>query len=507
MQHDIEPTEDATPAQLPDKLAARALEGGLAESINGPLAAAIHRAPVVCDPGTLLGAVLAAMRSSGVGSMVVVDGEQVPLGIFTLQDLLNCALDGHLDLSQPVSRVMTPAPFSMPPEAPAFEAMLAMVERGFHHVLVVENGRLVGVVSERALLNLQRLGLRQISQAIRNAHDLRDLKQASRDIRELARNLLEQGVSAERLTQFISMLNDLLTRRIIELECAQADPMGIRFCWLALGSEGRREQTLSTDQDNGIIFADPADGAVQAVRDRLLPVAKCVNEALDVCGFPLCKGQIMASNPLWCLSLSEWRQKFSSWISTGDPEALLHASIFFDFRPVYGARELADALQDWLSGVAAANPRFLFQMAENALKREPPLGFWRDFSFTNDKDFPNTIDLKLAGITLFVDAARIYSLASGLKESNTLKRLQLAAVRMKFPPGELAAWGDAFYALQMLRLKNQQRQNVPGREGSNRIDPNKLNPMERHMLLEALRQAKKLQKRMRLDYPNLTHGV
>ncbi len=164
------------------------------------------------------------------------------------------------------------------------------------------------------------------------------------------------------------------------------------------------------------------------MRAKLLPVAKRINETLALCGFPLCKGEVMASNPKWCLSLEEWKRAFSDWISNGTPEALLHASIFFDFRALYGAQHLADELRQWLARVAGDNSRFLHLMAENALRNRPPLGVVRDFVLGKE----NTLDLKLNGITPFVDAARIFSLAAGVTHTNTIQRLRLSAGQNEF---------------------------------------------------------------------------
>jgi len=144
---------------------------------------------------------------------------------------------------------------------------------------------------------------------------------------------------------------------------------------MALGSEGRFEQTLNTDQDNAIVFAVPDGMTADQAREILLPVARRINEALAQCGFPLCKGEIMASNPKWCLSLNEWKRTFGDWIGGGSPEQLLNASIFFDFRALYGAEKLAEELRGWLAHVASDNSRFLHLMAENALRNRPPLAW------------------------------------------------------------------------------------------------------------------------------------
>ena len=233
-----------------------------------------------------------------------------------------------------------------------------------------------------------------------------------------------------------------------------------------------------------------------AVRAVMLPFAKRVNDDLDACGFPLCHGEVMASNPKWCLSLAEWRRTFDNWIYHGDPMALLYSTIFFDFRPLYGAEHLGEALRDWLKEEAKKNSRFLHQLAVNALRNRPPLGMVRDF-VTGEG---NTIDLKLNGITPFIDAARIYSLAQGVAETNTLLRLRAIAEPLNIKPQDAEAYEDAFVFIQLLRLRHHHAQSERGEALSNKIDPDSLNDLDRRILKEAFRQARKLQTKLGLDY-------
>lgn len=467
------------------------------QSMTSPLSAIIRREPVSCPPDTPMRQVLETMNELGIGSMVAVDGNKRPLGIFTLHDVLSRVTLPGLDLDTPFNQVMSPDPVTLPPHALAYEAALVMARHGFRHVLVEEAGQLKGLVSEKDLFSLQRVGLRQLSGMIRGAADLDALKHAAEDIRQLAHNMLAQGVTAEQLTQIISTLNDLLTHRVIELELA-ADPtaQGMEFCWLALGSEGRLEQTLNTDQDNGILFTVPPGQDAEAARQVLLPFAKRINLALAECGFPLCNGEVMASNPKWCLSLAEWKETFGKWIYHGDPMALLYSTIFFDFRPLFGAERLAEELRDWLAAEAPKNTRFLHQLAVNALRNKPPLGIVRDF-VTGEG---HTIDLKLNGITPFVDAARIYGLAHGITATNTLQRLREMAVPLHIPEQDAEAYGDAFLFIQLLRLRLHHEQCQRGEKLSNKVDPDHLNALDSRILREAFRQARKLQTKLGLDY-------
>ena len=443
------------------------------------------------------------MHEMRIGSMVAVDEAGRPLGILTLPDVLERIALPQIDLEQPVISVMTTHLTSLPPQALAHEAALLMAKHGFRHVLVVENERLVGLVSEKDLFALQRVGLRQIGLSIRHAATLGELRQGAEDIRSMAHNMMAQGVAPEQLTQFISTFNDLLTARVVELEFSNSGligtPLHNGLCWMALGSEGRFEQTLNTDQDNAIIFTVPEGMTADQVRAQLLPVARRINETLAQCGFPLCKGEIMASNPKWCLSLEEWKRTFSGWMNCAVPEALLHATIFFDFRELYGVQHLADDLRQWLARVARDNSLFLRLLAENALHNRPPLGVMRDFVLGKE----NTLDLKVNGITPFVDAARIFSLAAGVTQTSTIQRLRLSAARLNLHESEIEAWVDALLFIQVLRMRHHDEASALGVNDDaldNKIDPEKLNELDRRILKEAFRQARKLQARLALEY-------
>lgn len=346
---------------------------------------------------------------------------------------------------------------------------------------------------------LFRLALQQALSSISSAFDLASLKHAAAEIQALVHQLVEEVPAAEPMTQLISILNDALTRRAIEVVSADTMVGDIRWCWISLGSEGRQEQTLSSDQDNGIIFT--SNQSPDAVRAILLPLAERINAALDACGFPLCTGQVMASNPRRCLSLQEWKERFRNWIIEGDPQALLNASIFFDLRALHGARELADELTEWLAAEGSANSRFLFQMAANALQREVPLGFFGKINVEKEGKYRGTVDLKLNAATLFIDAARIYGLACGAHASNTVERFRLATAARRLHPDDVEKWIDAFYFIQQLRLKNQQQSYRHGDEMHNHINPAQLSRADRSSLIDALRRAQALQHRLALDYP------
>ena len=458
------------------------------------------RAPVSATHSTPIRAVLQAMHEARVGSVAITDDATHPLGILTLKDVLSRVTLPGVSLDQPVETVMTANPVALSVSATAREALLAMARHGIHHLLLVKDGQLAGVISEKDLFSIKRMSVQGITSGISDAQDVLALKQAGRDIASLAHSLLAQGMEAETLTELIATLNDHLTRRLIALEAAALDLPAVEWCWMALGSEGRMEQTLATDQDNALIFTLGNGANLDDTRGKLIAFSRRINEALDACGFPLCKGGIMASNPKWCLSEEEWRTQFSRWIDSGGPDELLNASIFFDFRPLYGAEALAQGLHGWLHNKVRNNPRFLKQMAQNALRNIPPLGLVRDFVLSDDDTHPHTLDLKLNGATPFVDSARIYALASGQAATGTARRLQLAGQALHIQQAETDGWVQAFHFIQLLRLRHQHEQERKGLVPDNHLDPDTLSILDRRILKEAFRQARKLQARLALDY-------
>jgi CBS domain-containing protein len=461
-----------------------------------PLRALVQKPPVVCRQDETVQNAVRMMRSHGVGSLVVVDECGAPKGIFTTTDLIAAAEPGMDD--RRVAEAMTGEPFALPGHAMAYEAALAMVGRRIRHVLVTDDGKLSGVVSERDLFSLQRLGLGELTTEIRLAASFEVLGELAGEIRKLARLLVDEGVAPEQLTRFVSLLNDRLCQRVLEIERKAHRLEDVSWCWLALGSEGRFEQTFSTDQDNGLVFEGHDGLPAEAVRARLLPFARRVNEALDACGFPLCKGEVMASNPRLCLSFEEWQHKVRGWIERPEPQALLDAAICFDFRALHGDATLATRLREWIHPLAKAHPAFLRLMAENALESLPPLGVLRDFVTHGAPGLAHAVNLKLNGARPFIDAARIYALAGGLSQTNTADRLR-ATQPGTAGTAEVEGQVQAFFVVQGLRLRKQATV-PPGDPGANHVDPAALDDFGRRVLKEAFLQARKLQARLALDY-------
>jgi CBS domain-containing protein len=482
-----------------------ATEASAERTMGTPLVELLRAQALTCAPDTPLRDVFGRMYANHVGSIVIV--EQSPVGeivsgILTRTDLIGRVILPEVPLSTPVSAVMTRKVLTLDADETAADATLLMAEHSIRHIPVVRKvdgqTRVAGVVSERDLFALQRLTVRQLAVAIRRSEDVDALVVVAADVRRLSNHLVAQGVAAAQLTRLISHLNDQLTVRLLTLGTQRFSVVPQSFCWLSFGSEGRGEQTIATDQDNGILYVAEA-----TTKERMLELAEWTNEQLAACGFPLCKGNIMARNPEWCLDYAGWDALFAGWIDRGDPDALLNASIFFDFRPLYGDSGLAHGLREDVVQRAERNERFLKQMAGNALRNRPSAGRGIVDSLFGEGG-PARVDLKMHGTVPFVDAARIWALAAGLHETNTAERLKRLGESGRLPEVDVRAWVPSFEFFQLMRLRAQHRraETYSGNgDNPNEVELAELSALDRRIVKEAFRQARKVQQRLALDYP------
>ncbi|MGE8068045.1 putative nucleotidyltransferase substrate binding domain-containing protein [Pseudomonas sp. NPDC089569] len=473
---------------------------GTQYSINTRLGELAMRHPVTCSPQTPLREAVTLMHEQQVGSIVVVDELKAPLGIFTLRDLRQVVANGTGDFSQAIEQHMTQAPFYLTPDHSAFDAAIAMTERHIAHVCLVKDQRLCGVVSERDLFSLQRVDLVHLARTIRSAQRVENLVSIRGEIGQLVERMLAHGASSTQITHIITLLNDHTVCRVIELTLAEKGDPGVPFSWLCFGSEGRREQTLHTDQDNGILFE--ARDAVHAaeIRGKLLPIAHQVNQNLALCGFTLCKGNIMAGNPELCLSRVEWARRFAAFIREATPENLLGSSIYFDLRVVWGSEQACEQLRRGILDQVGDNRLFQRMMAENALRNRPPVGRFREFVLARKNGEKATLDLKTQGLAPFVDGARLLALAHGIEANNTLERFRQLVAKEIIEPLDGAAYEEAYHFIQQTRMQQHQIQTRENLPYSNRVDPDSLNHLDRRILRESLRQSQRLQSSLTLRY-------
>lgn len=475
--------------------------GGVASAgSRDTLRAVARRTPLVLTPETTLRELLVKISQSQEDAVVIAYPDSgVPLGLLTVRELLHALAYGEAPLDEPVGLWMTGAPFTLPADANVHRARVLMSKRGIRHVLLNDpDGRLVGLVDHADLLGMRDDTAEALIQTIAGARDVDAMMRAADQVRRRGAELFHGGMPVESLCQWVSGLNDLIGMRISELIEGEFDLPAVPWCWLVFGSEGRLEQTFSTDQDNGLLFVPPTPEATDDTRAGFLPFAQAVNEALHRCGFERCPGKIMGGNPDWCLSADEWQQRFRNWLRVPEPEALMHGTIFFDFRPLYGNFEPADQLRAWLADEAPKHSRFFHALAEQTLGVSPPLGWAGQFSYERNRDFPHTIDLKLQGARLFTDIARLWGLEVGTWATGTAERLRAVGAARGRPTADTAAEIEAFHLIQRFRI--QQQLQTKDQDAANRVDPDDLNELHRLMLKEAMRQAKRLQMRLRQQF-------
>jgi len=471
-----------------------ATQAALAEqSMERPLGELMRKKPLAVAADMPLELALRAMAGRRVGSVMVVDGQERPVGILTRDDVLERITLPQRSLATPIGKIMSQPVRTLSVQHTAQDAALLMSRFTLRHVPVVEGERLVGIVSERDLFALSRLSVQRIGTDLRAAEDAAELRDLAPRIRELAGHLGAQGVGARTLTALIAHLNDLLTERLVQ---SHAQRLGLdlkQAAWLAFGSEGRGEQTIATDQDNGIVFtsSDP-----ERDRPHWLALGAAVCADLAACGFPLCKGGVMASLPACCRSVEEWSSAFEAWLGQGTPEDLLAASIYFDARALAGATELAEPLRALARGPASA--RFLHLMTENALRGKVPLS-WRGALVPQERHGVPGLDLKAGGTAVFVESARILALSQGLEALGTRERLLRAGEQLGVPEPEREGWTASFEFLQGLRLRAHMAAPADP-DNPNWVVMSALNDLDRRTLRVSLRVAQRLQQRLQLDF-------
>ncbi|CAM3701924.1 CBS domain-containing protein [Castellaniella denitrificans] len=464
------------------------------------LASIMARDPVACAPDLPLSQAVRRMHERRVGSIVVTDERRRPVGIFTLRDLRREVAGAAIRLDAPIETVMTRDPVCLPPDATAFDAILLMTRHRIGHLCVAQAGALAGVVSERDLFALQRIGIVHLARAMRQAESAEALGALRADLSRAVAGMLAHGVDALQVLRLIAQMNDHATHRVIELVLRDLGDPGVPFSWLAFGSEGRREQTLLTDQDNGMLFQAASDAEARDRREALRPLAEAINQELDRCGLPLCRGNVMAGNPALRLSAREWERWFADIIRRPTPEHILQAVICFDLRLLWGEDNGFEALSRFLLDQVADCPQFQRMLAETALRNQPPSGGLFEVAGGAWRAGASGFDLKTQALTPFVDAARVLALSNGIADTSTTDRLRALAERGVLNARDVDAYVESYRYLQLLRLRQHQAQIHAGEPASNQILPGALNALDRRILREALRQAADLQKLLRYSY-------
>ncbi|MBK1721120.1 putative nucleotidyltransferase substrate binding domain-containing protein [Thiocystis violacea] len=441
----------------------------------------VKRSAITTGPETSIRDAARIMSEHHVSSLLIMDGERLA-GMITDRDLRNRCVAAGLPTDRPVRDIMTDTLTTVDMETLGFQALITMTRLNVHHLPVLADGQVAGLISSTDLTRFQSTNSVYLVGDIHRAETIETLVAISAKIAELQVHLITGGATGNHVGQAVSAITDAITLRLLELAEAALGAPPVPYAWMVGGSQARREQSSHSDQDNALLLSDQATPEHEPYFAAL---AKFVNDGLNACGFIYCPGDVMAMNPKWRQPLRIWHKYFTNWILKPEPMALMLSSVFFDLRPLHDPSSLFPELQERVLERSRSNRIFIAYMASNAIKNRPPLGFFRNIVLIHGGDHDHTFDIKHRGIVPIIDLARVYSLTAGIAETNTIERLQAAAERGALSKDGAANLIDALEFIGTLRMRHQARQLRHAQKADNFLSPDDLSPLERGHLKEA----------------------
>ncbi|MEN9434201.1 MAG: hypothetical protein RLZZ422_1790 [Pseudomonadota bacterium] len=443
----------------------------------------------------------AQMTQTKNGIALILDTQQKLCGLVTDQDFRAKVIAAGLSVDEAITTIMTPNPLVLSPEEKASEALLMMARRNIRHVPIADKeGNPLGVVSASDLLRQQSHNAVFLVGDIHAANDVDALQRLSSHLPQALVRMVRNGLPAYDIGHAISSIGQAIMRRLIVLAEEQWGPPPVPYAYIVAGSMGRREQTAHSDQDNGMIISDKF---IPELHDPYFAqVAQFVSDGMNACGYEYCPGNIMATNPQWRQPLKVWREQFRNWIDTPEPQALLNASIFFDFRWVSGDESLVTELRN---DVLSRTPRaslFKALLSSNALTFQPPLGFFKGFILEKQGTGEKVMDMKKRGTTPIIDLVRVYTLVNGIPQTNTFERIDTLTEMKALNASDASDLRDALEFISMVRLKHQARQIQHGLKPDNYLAPESLSALERRHLKDAFEVVSTAQTLMERNFKN-----
>ncbi len=445
---------------------------------------------LICSRDTTIREAAQMLSNSKATCVFVIDDHGPAAGIVTDRDFANKVVAQALPLDEKVCKIMSSPVISVEATDRLFHALLAMVSRNIHHILVTEQGNPRGVLTAHDLMVLQGKSPLNVVRFVEVQTNVKDLAAAQTRITSLLPLLLRDGARASHVTRVVAEINDRVIIKVLQFAEAKLGAPPASYCWVVLGSEGRREQTFKTDQDNALIFADSAS---DSTREYFTQLAAFVQDALSVCGYPLCTGNYMASNPRWNQPLNVWMNYFEAWITGAALHDTEDALLFFDMRPVAGDFSLYQTLFTRIRELLKDAGMFKSVLAFVSTTHKPPLGFFRNFVLERSGEHKDQLDLKLYGTGPIANAARLLALDTGVQHTNTVDRLSALSIAPENDPTILRDLQEAFEFLTLLRLDSQLRQVRDGEPLSNYVNPESLTQLQRSLLKEAFRTVTRAQ--------------
>lgn len=385
--------------------------------------------PVTCTIESTIQSAAQTMADKLIGS-IVIEKDSKPIGIITDKDLRIKIATGRFSISESVSKIMSSPVITYPENTTVAEAQIAMLKHQITHLCITEDGtansKITGILSEHDIIVLRENSASSLVKEIKRSKDILQLKDIRAKAEKLLKRYLEQDLPIEFAAKLISTINDVITQKIIDSAIKKQDiHPPTEFAWLAIGSQGRQEQLLMTDQDNALVYEDVSEDKQETTKTYFLNLAKQINKDLETVGFELCPADMMGSNPKWCLSVSEWNLQFNRWITMPDQDNLMLCTIFFDFEHVYGSKTLIEKLAKNIFKSIESHDIFLTYLGRNALQNPPPLSFFRQFLVEDNGEHKNQFDIKARSMMPLVDAARLLILSHNIKSiNNTVERFK-----------------------------------------------------------------------------------
>ncbi|MCE9679693.1 DUF294 nucleotidyltransferase-like domain-containing protein [Shewanella sp. AS1] len=432
------------------------------------------------------------MAQDNVSSLLVIDPDALEddeddtsplMGIITDRDLCTQVVAEGIDPQDKVASIVTTEVLSLDHNAYVYEAMLTMLRYNVHHLPILKGRQPIGIIEATDIMRYESQNSLLLVSSIFQQHSIEELAVIASQVKDSFVRLVNEDANSHMVGSAMSVIGRSFKQRILELAETELGPPPVPYCFLALGSMGRDEQLIVTDQDNAIILDDSFDKAKHD--DYFCKLSHYVCYGLDKCGYSYCTGDIMATNPTWRMTRKEWEACFADWIDTPNPKALLNASIFFDLDGVYGKLKWAEQLNGFIVRRARKNNRFLACLARNALNRTPPLGFFKDFVMEKDGRHNNSINLKRRGTAPLADLIRVHALAVGSRARNSFERLDDIIDANILPKGRAQDLRDAMEFISMVRIRHQAYDVEHEIAPDNNIEPENLSDFERRNLKDA----------------------
>ncbi|EKO3799598.1 TPA: cyclic nucleotide-binding/CBS domain-containing protein [Vibrio harveyi] len=466
----------------------------------------LSREPVTLEASATVREAAILMAEEGVTALLIVreqediteDDDDQLLGILTEKDLCVRVLAEGRDSDIPVSEVMSYDVVSLDYSAYVFEAMLTMLRYNVHHLPILKDKKPIGVISMTDIVRYESQNSLLLVSSIFQQNSVEDLKAVSKQVKDCFVRMVSEDANAHMVGRAMSVIGSSFKQRLAELAEQEIGPAPIPYCLLAMGSMARDEQLIVTDQDNALILDNSYDPTLHG--EYFAQFAKFVCDGLAECGYTYCTGDIMATNPQWRKTRSEWEECFANWIDNPTPERLLHSSIFFDLLGVHGRVKWAEQLSGFIVRRAKKNNRFLACMAYNAIRRTPPLGFFKDFVMEKDGRHRNSINLKRRGTAPMADLIRVHALAIGSRSQNSFERLDDINNAGILPKGRGMDLKDAMELIYMVRIRHQALDIENGEEPDNNIEPEEMSEFERRNLKAAFQILSNAQNYIKFRY-------